>query len=86
MTQWEYLTAPTLTHAAKQVLDICAGPPTGGRKNCVIPPPSGWPDDRLNVLTCLRSGRSETRVLPPGCNGWHSPHEANSARKTQALE
>jgi len=29
MTLWEYLTAPTLTHAAKQVLDICAGPANG---------------------------------------------------------
>ncbi len=29
MTLWEYLTAPTLTHAAKQVLDICAGPTYG---------------------------------------------------------
>jgi len=29
MTQWGYLAAPALTHAAKQVLDICAGPAYG---------------------------------------------------------
>ena len=33
MAQWEYLTAPTLTHAAKPVLDICAGPAYGWSPN-----------------------------------------------------
>ena len=34
MTLWEYLTAPTLTHAASKSSISAQVQPTGGRKNC----------------------------------------------------
>ena len=40
MTLWEYLTAPTLTHAASKSSISAQVRPTGGRQNCVIPPTS----------------------------------------------
>ena len=56
MTLWEYLTAPTLTHAASKSSISAQVRPTGGRQNCVIPPPSSATPHQLR-----RTPGSESR-------------------------